>query len=377
MYIKEILLKQFRNLEETKFTFSEGLNIIFGKNGVGKTSVLEAIYFLSFTKSFKSKNDNDLIQKGKQFFQLVSEWKNDSGKKLLIKGNVLKGSGKKFFYDEIELKKNSEMIGKTPLVFQSPENHIITSGGSKHKRMYFDKLLSQTSNAYLKDLLDYGKISKQKNAYLKSLAEKNFFFPDYQFNVYNEQILPYMWRIYSKRKSIIAEFNEKFQILFNEISINDMKVEIIYNPSVTGENFEQFSENYKTKTESHVGKEIALHRSLYGINYDRINFYRDGKPLETYASQGEHKLWMSIMKLTEGKIIEEKNGKEPIFLFDDVFAELDIVNSKKIIKKIRNKKQAIVTATDLNDLNALGVDIDADNVNIIYLNNDLKKGKKD
>jgi len=83
---------------------------------------------------------------------------------------------------------------------------------------------------------------------------------------------------------------------------------------------------------------LLLHRSLYGINYDRINFYRDGKPLENFASQGEHKLWMNIMKLSEGKIIAERKNKEPIYLFDDVFAELDVSNSKKIIEKISNKQ---------------------------------------
>lgn len=367
MYIEKIHLKQFRNLKKIELHFTNGLNIIYGENGVGKTSILEAIYFLCFTRSFKSKQDNDLVKRGNNYFQIASQWKDNYNRTLVIKGNFLKSKGKKFFYDGTEIKKNSEMIGKTPIVFQSPENYIITSGGSKFKRIYFDKLLSQISKEYLTDLLDHVKISKQRNAYLKILAKRKQFYSDNQIDVYNEQILPLMWRIYSKRNSIIKEFNIKFKLLFKEIVSESLEVKIEYNPSISGENFDQFSENYKTKIDDNISKEIALHRSLYGINYDRINFYRDGKPLENFASQGEHKLWMNIMKLSEGKIIAERKNKEPIYLFDDVFAELDVSNSKKIIEKISNKQQVIVTATDLNDLQALGVNTDSSDVNIIHL----------
>ncbi|MEA3499590.1 MAG: DNA replication and repair protein RecF [Candidatus Marinimicrobia bacterium] len=367
MYLKTIHLKQFRNLKEAEFSFSKGLNIIYGENGIGKTSILEAIYFLCFTRSFKSKRDNDLVKKGNNYFQISSQWENKSGNKLVIKGNFLKTKGKKFFYDGVEIKKNSEMIGKTPLVFQSPENYIITSGGSKFKRIYFDKLLSQISKEYLSDLLNYAKLSKQRNAYLKILAKKKQFYSDKQIDVYNEQILPLMWRIFSKRKSIIKQFNTKFKLLFKNIVTEKLEVKIEYNPSISGESFDQFSENYKTKVNDNISKEIALHHSLYGVNYDRVNFYRDRTLLENFASQGEHKLWMNIMKLTEGNIIEENKDRVPIYLFDDVFSELDVSNSRKIIKKIRSKQQVIVTATDLNDLQALGVDTGASDVNIIHL----------
>lgn len=367
MYLKKIHLKYFRNLKEIEIYFTNGLNIIHGENGVGKTSILEAIYFLCFTKSFKSKRDNDLVKKGNNYFQISSQWENNLDKILEINGNFLKGKGKKFFYDGVEIIKNNEMIGKTPLVFQSPENYIITSGGSKHKRIYFDKLLSQISKEYLTDLLDYRKILKQKNAYLKILAKRKQFYSDKQIDVYNEQILPLMWRIFSKRNSIIKKFNTKFKLLFKNIVSEKLEVKIEYNPSISGENFDQFSQNYHTKSNNNISKEIALHHSLYGVNYDRVNFYRDKKPLENFASQGEHKLWMNIMKITEGKIIEGNKGREPTYLFDDIFSELDVSNSRKIIKRISSKQQVIVTATDLNDLQALGVDADAPNVNIINL----------
>ncbi len=154
-----------------------------------------------------------------------------------------------------------------------------------------------------------------------------------------------MWRIFSKRNSIIKEFNAKFKLLFKNIVTEKLEVKIEYNPSISGESFDQFSENYKTKVNDNISKEIALHRSLYGVNYDRVNFYRDKTLLENFASQGEHKLWMNIMKLTEGNIIEENKDRVPIYLFDDVFSELDVSNSRKIIKKIRSKQQVIVTAT--------------------------------
>ncbi|MEA1987150.1 MAG: DNA replication and repair protein RecF [Candidatus Marinimicrobia bacterium] len=367
MYIKKIQLNQFRNLSEVDFLFFQGLNIIYGENGVGKTSILEAIYFLSFTKSFKSKKDRDLIQKGKGYFQISTQWNLEDDQEIKVKGNYLKTGEKKFFYSDIEIKNNSEMIGKIPIVFQSPEDYVITSTGSKYKRQYFDKLISQISKEYLKDLLNYRKLLKQKNAYLKILAKRKQFYSDEQIDVYNEQILPIMWRIYSKRKATIEEFNIQFKEMFKETISKKSEVEIEYKPSIYGDTLNSFSERYYSKTKDSISKEIAMHHSMYGVNYDRINFYRESTPVENFASQGEHKLWMNIMKLTEGQIIKEKKGQEPIFLLDDVFAELDISNSQKIIEKIKQQKQVIVTATDLNNLHSLGIDTKSTNVHIIEL----------
>lgn len=362
--IKKLYLKNFRIFREKTVTFSPGVNVILGKNGVGKTSILEAIYFLTFTKSFKAPRDVDMIKEGENHFQIRANWENSLYQD--IQGNFLKGKGKRFIFDEEIMKRLADIIGAFPIVFQSPEDYRVTSGSSSERRTYFDRFISQISKNYLSDLIHYRRLLKIRNAYLKELNEKRLLRYDAQIEIYDEQLAPIIYRITTKRKIYTDKFNQHLKELYKSMMNNESIGKIEYIPSIEGNDENSFKANYMKKNNENIEKEIILKRSIQGSNYDKFNFYRNGRPLIHFASQGEHKIWMTMLKLAEGEIIKSASGKDAIFLLDDLFAELDINNSQKIINKILNKNQVLITTTDLSDLRHHGMS-EEKSINIIEI----------
>lgn len=363
--IKQLTVKNFRIFEEKTVDFQPGVNVILGKNGVGKTSLLEAIYFTSFTKSFKAPQDVDMVKQNKDFFQVASIW--EEGKYSKAQANYLKKKGKRFIFDEETMTRMADVIGSFPLVFQSPEDFRVTAGPSVERRVYFDRFIAQISQAYLQDLIAYRKLLKNRNAHLKQLSEKKEYIYSAQLEAYDRQLSPTMFRIADARNSYIKLFNTHLKELYASTFNNESTGKIVYKPSLTAKTEADFQIVHSEQTQNNIEKEIILRRTLWGPNYDKYLFLRNDTPLIHYASQGEHKIWMTMLKLAEGAIITSLRGNEPIYLLDDLFAELDINNSKRITEKIMHAKQVLISTTDMSDLRRHGIDVDKDNINIIEI----------
>jgi len=363
--IKQLTVKNFRIFKEKTVNLNPGVNVFIGKNGVGKTSLLEAIYFTSFTKSFKAPRDVDMVKQGEEYFQITTTW--EKSKYSRTQANYLKKKGKRFIFDDETITRMSDVIGSFPLVFLSPEDFRVTAGSSAERRSYFDRFISQISRTYLQDLINYRKLLKNRNAILKQLDEKKEHNYTTQLEAYDEQLFPIMFRIANSRNSFNRLFNEHLDELYDSTFKNGSTGEIVYKPSLTAETEMNFKMIYQQQIQNNIEKEIILHRTLLGPNYDKYQFLRNGKPLIHYASQGEHKIWMTILKLAEGAIITDMRGIEPIYLLDDLFAELDINNSKRITEKITKAKQVLISTTDMNDLRRHGIDAEKDNINIIEI----------
>jgi DNA replication and repair protein RecF len=164
------------------------------------------------------------------------------------------------------------------------------------------------------------------------------------------------------RERVAEMFNRRLETLYNEIFSGESPGKIRYRPSL---NSNDVDAELRRRIRELAGKEIALHRTLWGPNYDKYVFYRGDTPLIHYASQGEHKIWMTLLKLAEGDIIRNDAGKEPLYLFDDLFAELDVNNSRRIVENIMRKQQALITTTDLNDLRRHGIDTSRGDIHVI------------
>ncbi len=361
--IKRITLKNFRIFQEKTVEFQPGVNVILGKNGVGKTSLLEAIYFLSFTKSFKAPLDSDMVKHNKDYFQISSLWDNEKHK--IAQGNYWKKKGKKFIFDDEGITRLSDIIGTFPIVFQSPEDYRVTAGPSAERRIYFDRFISQISKEYLQDLITYRKLIKTRNSYLKQLNENNNYSYTPQLQVYDKQLSPVMFRIINMRRSYVSIFNDHLKDLYNNTFNGKTQAAIKYKPSLMADNEIDFQTQHSKSTQESFEKEIVLKRTLYGPNYDKYVFLRNNTPLIHFASQGEHKIWMTMMKLAEGEIIKDIKKKAPLFLLDDLFAELDLNNSRRIIERIKNAGQVLITTTDMSDIRNHGMDVEKDNINII------------
>ena len=363
--IKQLTVKKFRIFDEKTVDFQPGVNVILGKNGVGKTSLLEALYFTSFTKSFKAPQDVDMVKHDEEYFQITGIWEKSKYSK--TQANYLKKKGKRFIFDDETMARMADVIGSFPLVFQSPEDFRVTAGPSAERRSYFDRFISQISQAYLRDLITCRKLLKNRNAVLKQLSEKKEYKYTVQLETYDEQLSPIMFRIVNTRSAYSKLFNEHLKELYISTFKHDSTGEIVYKPSLTAVTEAEFKIVHQQQTQNNIEKEIILRRTLWGPNYDKYHFLRNGTPLIHYASQGEHKIWMTMLKLAEGAIITDKRGIEPIYLLDDLFAELDIGNSKRITEKIIKAKQVLISTTDMSDLRRHGIDAEKDNINIIEI----------
>ncbi|MFO7841818.1 MAG: DNA replication and repair protein RecF [Fidelibacterota bacterium] len=363
--IKTLHVKQFRVFNEKKIHLHRGINIILGKNGTGKTSLLEAVYFMNFSKSFKAPRDDDMIQIGKDFFQIYTEWEGE--KYHCASGNFLRKKGKRFIFDGEKLTRVSRVVGSFPMVFQSPEDFKVTGGPGAERRIYFDRIISQVSGKYLHDMMQYRTVIKNRNAYLKQLYEsKNYQYTE-QLEIYDLQLIPLVCRIVDTRTQFIRLFNRHLNFLYETIFESGSGGKIHYRPSVEKKENSNNEQIIKEQAKKNIGKEISLRRTLWGPNYDKYIFCLNGIPLINYASQGEHKIWMTLLKLAEGEIISALEKKEPIFLFDDLFAELDVNNSKRIVENIMKKEQALITTTDLNDVRRHGIDTNEKYIHVIEI----------
>ncbi|MFA6617488.1 MAG: DNA replication and repair protein RecF [Candidatus Neomarinimicrobiota bacterium] len=363
--ITKIKLKNFRIFKEKTIDFSPGVNIILGKNGVGKTSVLEAIYFTAFTKSFKAPKDIDMLKEGEDFFQIQSFWEDVLYEH--AQANFLKGQGKRFIFDEENMKRFSDIIGVFPIVFQSPEDFKVTAGANMERRIYFDRFISQISKSYLDDLMRYQRLLKMRNAYLKQLNEMKSYSYDTQLDIYDEQLYPLAYKISSLRQKYCEMFNRELEELYQSTFTNGSIGSIGFIPFLKTENEENFIAEYMSESKNNIDKEIILKRTMQGCNYDKFNFFRNERPLIHFASQGEHKIWMTMLKLAEGTIIKKVHKKDAIYLLDDLFAELDVSNTQKIVEKILNMKQVLITTTDSSDLRLRDINKDEKALNIIEI----------
>ena len=363
--IKQLTVKNFRIFQEKSVDFQPGVNVILGENGVGKTSLLEAIYFLSFTKSFKAPLDADMVKQGEDYFQISSIWGNEKYKK--AQGNYWTKKGKKFIFDDEVMKRLSDIIGAFPIVFQSPEDFKVTAGPSAERRIYFDRFISQISSNYLQDLITYKKLLKSRNALLKQLNEKKDYHYTAQLKIYDQQLTPILFRITTTRNSHISLFNDHLKTLYGNTFKGKTSAEIKYRPSLTAENEKEFHIIHQERAQENIDKEIILKRTLWGPNYDKYMFLRNNTPLIHFASQGEHKIWMTMLKLAEGEIINNLKGATPIYLLDDLFAELDLNNSRRIVERIKKAGQVLITTTDMSDLRNHGMNVEKDNINIIEI----------
>ncbi len=363
--IKQLTVKNFRIFKEKTVDIKPGVNVFLGKNGVGKTSLLEAIYFTSFTKSFKAPQDVDMVKRGEEYFQITGIWEKSNYSK--TQANYLVKKGKRFIFDGETMTRMADVVGSFPLVFQSPEDFRVTAGPSAERRSYFDRFISQISRTYLNDLINYRKLLKNRNALLKQLSERKEYKYTTQLEAYDEQLSPVMFRIVDTRNSYNILFNKHLKELYGSTFGDNSTGEILYKASLRAAKETDFKIAHQEQTQNNIEKEIILRRTLWGPNYDKYLFLRNGNPLIHYASQGEHKIWMTMLKLAEGEIITGAQGTEPIYLLDDLFAELDINNSKRITEKIMQAKQVLISTTDMSDLRRHGLDIEKENINIIEI----------
>jgi len=348
MIIRKINLINFRNYKKISVNFDKKINIIIGDNAQGKTNLLESIYFLALTKSYRT-NDTNLINKNSEVAKVKGEIKDNSIYKSM--SVELHKDAKKVKINNNEIKKISDYITNLNVILISPEDINILQGTPAERRNFLNIELSQLSKNYIKKYNEFNRILKIRNNYLKMLYKSSN--PDRRYlESVTENLIEREITIYQERKKFIDSINERISKIYEDISgIKNFKV--IYDTNVDLEDFseEKIRENLIKKYNNNLSKEIDNGMTLYGPHRDDLRFLIEEDDIKIYGSQGQQKIAIISLKLSEIEIFKEMTNSSPIILLDDVFSELDVKNRNKLIGYINNGMQVIITSNDTRGVN--------------------------
>jgi len=351
MILKSIQLKNFRIHKNISLNFSEKLNYIVGGNGQGKTSILESIFYLCTTKSHNTKSDSEVVMFNEDEFEI-------KGIFIGMIENITRvyytntENQKYYFKDDKQINKASDVIGKFPIVLLSPEDHFITQGSPSDRRKFVDSVISQASDTYLRNLLDYNKTLKQRSSLLNQIKESGRRNLSEELDAWSSVLISTGTYLINQRKKFAIDFNEYVLKSYDVIMSFDEKPEMSYSylNNYSGDDIE---EEFKKQLAARREEEIIRGTNLVGPQRDDLIFKIDGHDLKTYGSQGQHKTFQVVLRFAEFFYLRGITGTEPIFLLDDVFSELDAQRAARISEYLTEVGQAFITVTDLSDFSFL------------------------
>ncbi|MDP4680042.1 MAG: DNA replication/repair protein RecF [Cyclobacteriaceae bacterium] len=337
MILQKISLTNFKNYESIEIDFSKGLNCFTGLNGSGKTNLLDAIHYLSLTKSAFNSIDSQNIRHNTSFFALRAEFE-EKNKNYKLVCSLKIGEKKNLKIDDSPYNKLSEHIGRFPVVLIAPNDDDLIRESSETRRKFVDSIISQADKKYLTDLISYTHYLKQRNSLLKRINETGKRDLDL-LNQYDGQIVTIGLRIAIIRQkfidTILPEFTSQYKFLCDEKE----HVDITYQTMVLDESFSQ-------KLKACLEKDIVLQRTSMGVHRDDYSFLINDTPLRKFGSQGQQKSFLIGLKLSQFDYIKQKKGITPILLLDDIFDKLDDERIQKLLQMIEAKRFEQIFITD-------------------------------
>lgn len=337
MFLQKISLVNFKNYAHADVTFSERFNCIIGTNGEGKTNLLDAIYYLSFTKSFFNAIDTQNIFHDAPMFVVQGNFNLDGREEEIYCGQK-RGERKQFRQDKKEVTRFADHIGLFPVVMISPVDIELILEGSETRRKFSDSIISQYDHAYLNDLITYHKILLQRNALLKKFGAENYFNTE-ELKIWDAQMIDLGNKIFHTRKEFSTEFAPIFQKYYALISGEKEKVDFLYQSQLNEGDFEALLNEA-------MEKDKALQYSTAGIHKDDWNFLMNDFAVKKFSSQGQQKSYLLAVKLAQFEFIKKHKQLTPILLLDDVHDKLDEQRVKRLIELVSANDFGQVFITD-------------------------------
>ncbi len=335
MIINSLSLTNFRNFEKLQTEFSPTVNIFYGKNGSGKTNLLEAIFVLCLGRSHRAASETVLVQKETDFYRIEGNLSQDDVS-IELAVAYQKHTRKKIMLDKVAIK-TSELYDNFCAVAAGPEDSEILAGSPSSRRNFIDIYLSQYSKKYLRLLTDYHKVLQQKNAGLKNRVD---------ISAYNELLVLNGSEIILLRKQFLDAIKTETKEYYKLISLGSY-FDLLYKPSIKEtenlESVELIQEKFREVLENYRMKESIMERSLVGPHLDDISFTINNLPARNYGSQGEIRTAALSLKLAVYKLIKEKRQITPLLLLDEIFAELDVGRAEGLINLFANFDQLFLT----------------------------------
>ena len=336
MQIRQLKLLNFRNYEKVLFIPNSKFNLIFGKNGMGKTNLVESIYVLALTRSFRSTVDKVIVMNNKEVAKIEADVKRKRVDNFQI---IINNNGKKVKINNNKIAKLSDYISNIGVVLFNPDDLRIIKDAPSTRRKSLNVDISQLNNNYLKYLNNYNKLLKQRNAYLKNFSDDSSEYLD----SLTENLILYGLKVYSERKNIISSISEKIQSIFFDIMKKGF-LKIKYVSDYDNKTKEEILSTYK----KNLKKDLLLGKTDFGIHKDDYLFYLDDKLLKDYGSEGQQKNAIIAYKFAMISIYYEFNNDYPILILDDLFSELDSEKINNILKLIGENLQTFITTTEID-----------------------------
>ena len=339
MFIRNLTVVNYKNLLQADLQFSPKLNCFIGNNGVGKTNLLDCLFYLSFCKSYFNIPDSQNVRHSEDFF-LIQGLYDCRGEQEDIYCGYKTGNKKIFRRNKKEYERLSDHIGFIPLVMISPSDSSLIQGLSEERRRFMDSVISQYDRQYLEWLLKYNRALLQRNNLLKFFNHNHSFDAD-SLDVWNEQLIHTGEKIYHKRVEFLESLLPVFQRYYDFISLGHEKVHLEYQSQLTENKF-------RTLLEDSIGKDRALEYTSYGIHKDDLILRIEEYPIKKMGSQGQNKTFLIALKFAQFDFISNLNDSKPILLLDDIFDKLDSLRVGQIVKLVSGSNFGQIFITDTN-----------------------------
>lgn len=340
MFLKKLNLENFRCHASYSGAFSPNINVIVGNNAVGKTSIVESIYFIGLGRSYKTNIDSDVIKYNCDYAIVKGEFEKIGGNDDVTVG--ITPNGKKIKKNETTIKSISNYVGYVNVVNFCPEDVEIVVGSPQERRKFLDIAISQMDKTYLNSLSNYKKILKQRNEMLKLMNEGKTV-DNSLLSIIDDELVRYGSEVILKRKNFIDEFCSYVSTESMFISDGDEKVELKYYPNTT---IESFKNNLKSRQKY----DVFTKKTSIGPHRDEVLIINGGKNVAQFGSQGQIRTAALSIKIGLSHFFIDRN-RNVIIILDDVFSELDKNRQNKLIQTLKNKCQVFITTTSINEIN--------------------------
>ena len=350
MNLQDLSLINYKNYEEAELAFSPKINCFIGSNGVGKTNLLDAIYYLSMCKSYLNPIDSQNIKYNEDFFVIQGNYQYKDKIENIYCG-IKRNKKKQFKRNKKEYPKLADHIGLLPVVMISPMDSNLILDGSDERRKFIDGVISQYNKQYLDNLIKYNRALMQRNKLLKDFFQTRTFDND-TIEIWDEQLIMYGTQIHKERVNFVEKLIPIFQDYYNRISGNKEQVELIYNSQLS-------DGDYKNLMQEALSKDRIVQHTTVGIHKDDLILSLGNHPIKKAGSQGQQKTYLVSLKLAQFDFIKQLSSIKPILLLDDIFDKFDRERVKQIVELVAENHfgQVFITDTHQDRLESILKDV--------------------
>lgn len=337
MLLKKLSIVNYKNLREVDMALSPKLNCLVGQNGMGKTNLLDAVYYLSFCKSAGSPIDSQNITHEADFFMLQGTYETDPGDEVRIYCGMKRHQKKHFKRDQKEYTRLADHIGYIPLVMVSPADHSLILGGSEERRRFMDTVIAQYDKEYLAALIRYNRALQQRNTLLKKEEPVD----DSLFESIDTLMAEDGTLVYERRRDFVRDFIPIFQRFYSRIAQDREQVSLSYASHAE-------RGDLRLILRQSLPKDKVVGFSLHGIHKDELDMKLGDYAMKREGSQGQNKTYLVALKLAQFEFLKQISHKAPILLLDDVFDKLDAQRVEQIVKLVAEDSFGQIFMTDTN-----------------------------